>query len=318
MKIVHLDAFTTIMDGIELSALEDLGNFKAYNNTSSSKIVERSKDADIIITNKVTIDKNIIDQLPNLKYICVAATGYNVVDVKYAASKNIPVSNVSGYSTNSVVQTVFGHILNVIINISYYDSEVMDGRWQKTGLFTFYDHSIRELAGKTIGIYGFGTIGKKVAQVALAFDMNVIAHSRNPERDAMEGVDFVSFEDLCRDADYITLHASMNEQNKGIIDKYALLNMKETAILINTGRGGLIVEHDLAQALENDIINYACLDVLSEEPPSDSNPLLHCKNCVITPHIGWASLEARQRLIAGVADNISSFKNGSEIKNKVN
>jgi len=318
MKIIHLDSFTTTMDGLTLERLEVLGDFAHFKNTSPSKVISRAKDADILITNKVVLDKEVIDQLHNLKYICVAATGYNVVDVSYARSKGIPVSNVSGYSTHGVVQSVFAHLLNVMINIAYYDEEVIDGRWQKTGLFSFYDHPITELAGKTIGIYGFGTIGQGVARVALAFGMNVIAVSRNPERDHMDNVEFVTFEDLCRKSDMITLHASMNESNKGIIDKYTLANMKPTAILINTGRGGLIVEEDLARALDQDVIAFACLDVLSQEPPQDNNPLFQAKNCIITPHIAWASIESRKRLLDGVAKNIEAFMAGEDPLNVVN
>lgn len=306
------------MDGLTLDALEALPDFTAYKNTSVDKVAKRAEGADIIITNKVVISREIIDQLPNLKYICVSATGYNVVDVEYAAKKGIPVSNVSGYSTDSVVQSVFAHLLNVLINIPYYDEEVMDGRWQKTGLFSFYDHPIRELAGKTLGIVGFGTIGQKVGSVANTFGMKVIATSRNPERDKQPYAKLVDFETVCRESDFITLHASLNDDTTGIIDKYALANMKPTAILVNTGRGGLIVEADLAKALDDDVINYACLDVLSSEPPADSNPLLHAKNCVITPHIAWASLESRKRLIAKVAENIQVFIDGGEILNRVN
>jgi len=318
MKIIHLDSFTTTMDGLELTALESFSDFSHYKNTSPEKTVKRAKDADILITNKVVLDKEVIDQLPNLKYICVAATGYNVVDIEYAAKKGIPVSNVSGYSTEGVVQSVFAHLLNVLINIPYYDEEVMDGRWQKSGAFSFYDHPIRELAGKTIGIYGFGTIGQKVGQVAHAFGMKVLATSRNPQRDNKDWATLVDFTDLCRDSDFITLHASMNDSNKGIIDKYALANMKPTAILVNTGRGGLIVEKDLAEALDNEVINYACLDVLGSEPPKDDNPLFNAKNCIITPHIAWASIESRQRLIKSVAENIRSFIDDNKILNRVN
>lgn len=318
MKIIHLDSFTTTMDGLELTALEAFSDFTAYKNTSPDKVIKRAIDADILITNKVELSKEVIEKLPNLKYICVAATGYNVVDVNYAAAQGIPVSNVSDYSTSGVVQSVFAHLLNVLINIPFYDEEVMDGRWQKTGSFSFYDHSIRELAGKTLGIYGFGTIGKKVGQIATAFGMKVIATSRNPERDERDWVTLVDFETMCRDSDFITLHASMNESNIGIIDKYALANMKPSCILVNTGRGGLINEKDLAEALDNDVINYACLDVLSSEPPKDDNPLLHAKNCIITPHIAWASIESRKRLIDGVAENIRAFIADEEILNKVN
>lgn len=317
MKIVHLDTFTTTMDGISLEALERFDDFTSYKNTSPDKVVSRAIEADIIITNKVVIDKSVMDQLPKLKYICVCATGYNNVEIEAAREKGIPVSNVSGYSTNSVVQHVFALIFHVLINIAYYDEEVMDGRWQTINQFTFYDHSIRELAGKTLGIYGFGTIGKKVAEVANAFGMNVIAASRSMQEDSTLAKK-VDFETLITESDILTLHSSLHTSNEGIMNREVFQNMKSSSILINTARGGLINELDLANALNGDEISFACLDVLSQEPPADNNPLLNAKNCVITPHIAWTSLEARTELLNGVAQNISAFIANEPLLNVVN
>lgn len=318
MKIVHLDTYTTIMDGMSIEPLDQFSDFVHYKNTSPDKIIKRTLDADIIITNKVVLDKEIIDQLPKLKYICVNATGYNNVDIDAARNKGIPVSNVSGYSTNSVVQHVFSLALHALVNVAYYDEEVMDGRWQESGHVSFYDHSIRELNGMTIGIYGYGTIGKKVAQVANAFGMKVIATRRNTSKDQNDNAQYVDFETLLASSDILTLHSSLNASNEGIFNKEAFEQMKSTSILINTARGGLINESDLAHALNNDQLSFACLDVLSQEPPSNSNPLLEAKNCIITPHIAWTSVEARKELLRGVANNIEAFIAKKPLLNVVN
>jgi len=318
MKIVHLDTYTSTMDGIGLDPLDGFADFVHYKNTSPEKIIKRAQDADIIITNKVVIDEAIIEQLPNLKYICVCATGYNHVDIEVAKKKGIPVSNVSDYSTNSVAQHVFSMALHAIVNVAYYDEEVMDGRWQESGQVTFYDHSIRELNDMTMGIYGYGTIGKKVAQVANAFGMKVIAARRKTSADQNDDVQYVDFEELLSKSDILTLHSSLNTSNEGIMNIEAFKKMKSSAILINTARGGLINESDLAQALNNNEISFACLDVLTKEPPLSSNPLLEAKNCIITPHIAWTSLEARKKLLAGVASNIEAFIAKKPLLNVVN
>jgi len=318
MKIVHLDTFTTAMDGIDLHPLDQFKDFSAYQNTSRDKIVKRAKDADILLVNKVVIDEEVLDQLPNLKYICVCATGYNNVDIEAAAKKNIPVSNVSGYSTNSVAQHVFAMALHALINIAYYDEEVMDGRWQNSGQFTFYDHSIRELHDKVLGIYGYGTIGQRVAQIAKAFGMKVIATKRNLADAPADGTEYVDEETLFQQADILTLHSSLNPSNTKVINQANLAKMKKTAILINTARGGLIDEADLAEALNSDKISFACLDVLAQEPPSPDNPLLEAKNCIITPHIAWTSLEARKKLLSDVAENIRAFMENRPLLNLVN
>lgn len=318
MKIVHLDTFTTTMDGIDLHPLTNFENFTPYQNTAPEKVIKRAKEADILLVNKVLIDEDILQNLPRLKYICVCATGYNNVDIKAARKRGIPVSNVSGYSTSSVVQHVFSLALHALVNVAYYDEEVMDGRWNSTGQFTFYDHSIRELNGMTMGIYGYGTIGKKVAQVAHAFGMKVLTLERksSPKDDPI--AQFVDFDTLLSSSDILTLHSSLNETNEGIMNMEAFTKMKPSAILINTARGGLINEANLAHTLNEGIISYACLDVLSAEPPDENNPLLQAKNCIITPHIAWTSVEARKKLLHDVADNITAFISGEALLNVVN
>jgi len=318
MNIVHLDVYTTIMDGLSMDQLHDLGNLTIYNSTKPDQIIERSKNADILIVNKVILSKEIIEKLPNLKYICVSATGYNNIDIEYAASKDIPVSNVAGYSTNGVAQHVFAMLLSVLNKVDYYSNEVDNGKWVQAKDFTFYDHSIFELSNMTMGIFGFGTIGQKVGEIANAFGMKVIATHRHEKRDKKDWVEFVSFEELCKHSDVISLHTSLNESTEGIINNKSIQLMKKKAILINTARGGLINETDLAENLKNNTIGYACLDVLSSEPPSPDNPLLNIKNCIITPHIAWASYESRQKLIDGLYQNIQSFVAENKILNQVN
>ena len=318
MKIVHLDTETTTMDGMSLSPLDQFENFVSYTNTTPDQVISRAKDANIVITNKVVLSDTIIDQLPNLKYICVSATGYNNVDVTHAKKKGIPVSNVSGYSTDSVVQHVFSFVLHALVNIAYYDEEVMDGRWQNSDHFTFYDHSIRELQGMTMGIFGYGTIGKKVAAVANAFGMKVMVTRRTMIQKKEGQIEYVDLDTLVRNSDVLTLHASLNLTTKEIFNEGIFTKMKKSAILVNTSRGGLIHEKDLAEALENDELAFACLDVLSEEPPKENNPLLNAKNCIITPHIAWTSVEARKKLVQGIADNINAFINNESLLNVVN
>ncbi|MDF1696445.1 MAG: D-2-hydroxyacid dehydrogenase [Saprospiraceae bacterium] len=318
MKIVHLDTTTTVMDGISLSPLDQFENFVAYPSTKKTEVIERAKDADIVIVNKVVLDEETISQLPNLKYICVSATGYNNVDTDEAKKKGIPVSNVSGYSTESVVQHVFSLLFHAMINVAYYDEEVMSGRWQESDHFTFFDHSIREIKGMTMGIYGYGTIGERVANVANAFGMNVIVTRRTQIQQEKAPITYVDFDTLIENSDVLTLHSSLNLTTKEIFNERVFQKMKKSSILINTARGGLIHESDLAKALNNDEIACACLDVLSHEPPLDNNPLLQAKNCIITPHIAWTSVEARKKLLEGIAKNIHAFINKESLLNVVN
>ena len=315
MNIVFLDAYTLDADGLDLGALSSLGTLTRYDRTSPAEIVSRSIDADVIITNKVVLTSDIVDQLPSLKYIIVAATGYNVVDVKYARDRGIPVSNVSGYSTEGVVQHTFALILGVLNQVGRYKREVDAGSWAACADFTYF-HTIPELSGMTMGIIGYGTIGRRVAEVASAFNMEIVAHHHQPDRKWYEGVEFIPIEDLYRRADIISLHAPLNESTREIINRSSLSAMKSSAILINTGRGGLINEHDLLTALNDNAIAGAGLDVLSTEPPID-NILINHPLCYITPHIAWASRQSRERLLQGIILNLQSYQHG-KIANLVN
>jgi len=316
-NIVFLDAATLSIGDIDFAELDKLGSVKIYERTTHDEVISRCKDATIIITNKVVIDKSAIAQLANLRYICVAATGYNVVDVKAASARGIPVSNVSGYSTPSVVQHVFAMILSTLNKVESYSQQTAKGRWQESIDFTFYDHSISELAGKTLGIFGYGTIGEQVGKVALAFGMNVMAVKRSVAAGTeVNGVQFVSKKQLFAESDILSLHAPLTAETKGIINYEVLQTMKSSAILVNTGRGPLIVEADLAKALQEDQIAYACLDVLSSEPPEINSPLIGLPNCIITPHQAWASQQSRQRLLDGLVANIDAYHVGN-ILNRV-
>ncbi len=312
-KIAILDAQGMNPGDLSWDNIKLLGQIEFFNNTTYDKITERAKDADIVVINKCQFDKNIIKSLPNLKYICESATGYDNIDVDYAAKRGIVVSNVKDYSTTSVVQHVFALIFALTNKVEYYSDQVHSGRWANNDFFTFWDFPIYELAGKTMGIYGFGQIGSKVAKVALSFGMNVLANRRNPSKGYIPGVEHAEIEKLISKSDILSLHAPLTGENTGFINAEKLSKMKKHALLINTARGKIINEQDLADALNNEIIAGAGLDVLSSEPPEKDNPLLSAKNCIITPHQAWASFEARERLLEGVIRNIESFIEGKPV-----
>ncbi len=312
-KISILDAQGMNPGDLSWDRLKALGDIEFFNNTSYEKIKFRARDADIVVINKCKFDKNIIDSLPKLKYICESATGYDNIDVEYAGSKGILVSNVRDYSTSSVVQHVFALIFALTNKIEYYSEQVHSGKWSNNEYFTFWDFPIYEISGKTLGIYGFGKIGSKVAKIALAFDMNVIANRKNPEKGYIEGVKHAEIDELFSKSDILSLHAPQTKENTGFINEEKLFKMKKNALLINTARGKIVDEQALAYALNNEIIAGAGIDVLSSEPPANSNPLLTAKNCVITPHQAWASIESRKRLLEGVIHNITSFIEGNPV-----
>ncbi len=306
-KIAVLDGIGMNPGDLSYEKLKSLGDTVFFDNTEYEEIIERAKDSEIVIINKCRFDKNIIDQLPELKYIIESATGYDNIDVEYANQKGILVSNVSGYSTSSVIQHVFALIFALTNKVEYYNREVHRGRWANNDFFTFWDFPIQEIHGKTLGLYGFGNIAQGVAKVALAFGMKVIANRKTPQKGYMRGVEHAEIDDLFRKSDFLSLHAPLTSENSSFVDLQKLKLMKPTAILINTARGKIINENDLSFALDNDIIAGAGLDVLSSEPPNSDNPLLKAKNCVITPHQAWASIESRQRLLDGVINNVKSF-----------
>lgn len=310
MKIVVLDGFAMNPGDLSWKELSDLGECQLYDRTKPEDVFKRTSDAELIITNKVVIDKPLINKLPALKYIGVTATGYNIVDIQAAKEKNIVVTNIPAYSTDSVAQLVFSHILNVANRIELHANSVKTGDWTINPDFAYWKSPQLELAGKTLGIIGFGRIGQKVAEIAKAFGMNVIFQNRSPKINIPVGMKQKTLNEVFAESDFISLNCPLSAENNAFVNQSLLQTMKPTAILINTGRGGLINETDLAKALNTGIIAGACLDVLSTEPPSAQNPLISAKNCFITPHIAWATFEARQRLMNITVDNIKGYLEG--------
>lgn len=307
INIVVLDGVGVNPGDLSWNGLKELGELTTFENTTNDKIIERAIDADVIIVNKCRFNSEVFSQLPKLKYLVESATGYDNIDIDSARKFKIPVSNVRGYSTESVVQHTFSLILALINRSEYYSNQVSNGRWSDNDFFTFWDSTIYELAGKTLGLYGFGQIGQRVATVANAFGMKVIAHRKNPSQGYSNLVKHAEFEELIAESDILSLHAPLTNENTGILDLNQFRKMKSSALLINTARGKLIIESDLAEALNKGIIAGAGLDVLSQEPPDQNNPLLKANNCLITPHQAWTSIEARRKLMQGLIDNIKSF-----------
>ncbi|BCD67258.1 D-2-hydroxyacid dehydrogenase [Nitratiruptor sp. YY09-18] len=306
MKIVVLDAKT--LGDVDLSALGRFGELKIYETTAANDRFERIKDANIIITNKVIIDKDAIDAAPNLKLICVAATGINNIDIDYATKKGIAVKNVAGYSTESVVQHTFAMAFYLIEQLRYYDEYVKSGKWSKSGLFTCIDRPFFEIKDKRWGIIGLGTIGRRVAEVATSFGAEAVYYSTSG-RNLHAPYPHLSLEELVRTSQIISIHAPLNAKTKNLIGEYELDLLQENAVLLNLGRGGIIDENALAYAIDSKNI-YAGLDVTATEPIPQDSPLLQVKNkerLLITPHIAWTSIEARKKLIEGIIKNIEEF-----------
>jgi glycerate dehydrogenase len=313
MKIVVLDAYALNPGDLNWESLKQIGKTEIYERSTISETPGRIADADIVLTNKVLITEDIIGKASNLKYIGVMATGYNVVDTVAAGKRHIVVTNVPSYSTASVAQLTFAIILELITHVAQYAQSVSNGDWVQSKDFSYQVETMIELQNKTLGIVGFGKIGQAVAKIALAFGMQVIASHKHPERDQMEGIRFVNEDNCFQQSDIISLHCPLNDQNKNFVNQRLIEMMKSSALLINTSRGGLINEQDLAGALNSGRIAGAGLDVLSTEPPLENNPLLHAKNCLITPHIGWATYEARSRLMQEVVKNVLAFLEGTPV-----
>lgn len=313
MKIVVLDGYTLNPGDLSWAEIEKHGDVKIYDRTSfdTNSVIENIGDADIIFTNKTPISEDVIHAAPNLKYIGVLATGYNVVDINSAKSKGITVTNVPGYSTTSVAQLTMALLLEMCHHVGEHNSSVHKGEWSKSPDFCFWNHPLIELAGKTMGIIGFGNIGQATAKIAQAFGLNIVVYSRTvkPELES-DTCKFVSLEELFKISDIISLHCPLFEETKGIINKNNISKMKDGVKIINTSRGPLINEIDLKEALNNNKVSGAALDVLSEEPMNVNNPLLGVKNCIITPHIAWAPKEARQRLLNTTLKNLEAFLEG--------
>jgi glycerate dehydrogenase len=310
MKIVFLDAYTlNPLNDLDLSILHNLGDVTLYDRTPTEQIIDRAKDAQIVLTNKCPLNAHTISQLPKLKYIGIVATGYNIIDIEAAKAHNITVANVRGYSSASVAQLVFSLILQFTNRVAEHAQNI-DQTWTSCADFSFYHTPFFELEGKTLGIVGLGDIGKKVANIGLGFGMKILATKRNLATGGMNGVEICSQEKLFNESDFITLHCPLTADNQQVINISTLAQMKPLATLINTSRGGLINEQDLAKALNEGTIAGAGLDVLSVEPPTKANPLLTAKNTIITPHIAWAGVNARKELLKGVVENILAFQQG--------
>lgn len=309
-NIVILDGHVANPGDLSWQAIANQGNLKIYPRTTDNKVLERAKDADILIVNKRGLDKTILKQLPQLKCICTLATGYNNIDVVAARSLGITVCNAVGYSSPSVAQHVFALLLELINRVGLHNDHIQQNGWANSIDWCYWKSPMMELSGKTMGIYGFGKIGQQVAQIALAFGMKVIAVRKSNTPPSNKLIQLVSLETLLKESDVISLHAPLTTENTGIINSHHLELMKKTAYLINTGRGGLINEPDLKEALTTYQIAGAGLDVLSQEPPPKNHLLLGLTNCLITPHHAWATKESRARLITIVAENIKAFLEG--------
>lgn len=304
MKIAFLDAAT--MGNVSFEPFESLGEFVRYENSTPEEARERVRDLDVLLINKVLVDKELIDSAPGLKLICIAATGVNNIDVEYATSKGIPVRNAVGYSTDSVVQSTFMHILSLVGGAPYFDHSVKSGTYSRSGMFTDPNWNWWELAGKTIGIIGLGNIGKKVARIAEAFGMKICYFSTSGTVHCKD-YPSVSLEELLKVSDIVSIHAPLNERTRNLIGKEQLALMKPTAYLVNMGRGAIVIERDLAEAVDAGVIAGAGIDVFVIEPIPEDHPYLHMKHperMRFAPHVAWASMEARQRLIGIMADNV--------------
>lgn len=312
IKIVVLDSYVLNPGDLSWGGIKKLGYCTIYNRTPPELFVERAKNANAIFTNKVIINDKIISRLPDLKFIGVLATGYNVVDTVAARNAGITVTNIPAYSTASVAQMVFSHILNFAQNVSVHANSVSAGDWAKSIDFAYWETPQIELVGKTLGIIGFGQIGQAVAKIALSFGMNVIFNNRSKKNIDIDATQ-VDLEVLLSKSDFISINCPLTDENVGFINKSAISKMKPTTFLINTGRGPLINEQDLADALNKGKIAGAGLDVLSVEPAAKDNPLINAKNCSITPHIAWATFEARTRLMNIATENLKTFIEGSPI-----
>lgn len=314
MNIVILDGYTTNPGDLTWEAFEKQGNTVVYDRTPHEKLIERAKNADVLLTADVPIDQALMAALPNLKYIGVLATGYNIVDLEGAKAHGICVTNVPSYSTTSVAQMTMALLLELCHRTDAHSRAVHEGEWTKALDYCFWNYPLVELHGKTIGIVGAGRIGQLVAKMAEAFGMRVIYSAPRPNKQLIEsGYPFMSIEDLLKISDVVSLHCPLTPETEGMIDAKRIALMKKEAFLINVSRGRLIVEKDLAHALEMGLIAGAGLDVLSTEPPQKDNPLLGVKNCIITPHIAWAPKESRQRLIDVAAKNLEAYRSKQPI-----
>ncbi len=314
-KIVVLDGYTEIPGDLTWTGLAELGKLTVYDRTvNECDILPRIGDASIVLTNKTVLSRNIINKAPNIKYIGVLATGYNVVDIEAAKEKGIVVTNIPSYGTESVAQFAFALLLEICHHIGHHDKVVHDGKWTNSKDFCFWDFPLIELAGKTLGIVGYGRIGQAVGRIAQGFGMKVIATYHNSKTvEETNSFHYCTLDELYKKADIISLHCPLTKETEGIINSDSISRMKDGVIIINNSRGGLIVEEDLKVALNSGKVMGAAVDVVSSEPIKDDNPLLTAKNCIITPHISWAPKESRQRLMDIAIANVKAFLDGHPI-----
>jgi glycerate dehydrogenase len=314
MKIVILDGYTLNPGDLNWDELKKLGDVTIYDRTPTDKVIERASGAEVIFTNKTPVNEEAINSLPDLKFIGVLATGYNIVNTEAAKSKGIIVSNVPGYGTASVVQMTFALLLELCLHVQEHSESVRAGKWARSADWSFWDFPLVELSGKTIGIIGFGNIGQKVADVATAFGMNIMGNSRTwTDQSHRHNFRWAKVPQLIAQSDVVSIHCPLFPETKGLINKDSLQTMKRSAFLLNTSRGPIMVDEDVADALNNDVIAGAGIDVLSVEPPAKNNPLFNAKNCIITPHISWATKESRIRLMNTTVSNLSAFINGHPV-----
>lgn len=307
MKIVILDGYSVNPGDLSWDALCELGDVEVFERTSQEEVVARAEKADVVLTNKVVLDKQKLAQLPRLRYIGVLATGYNVVDLDETRRRGITVTNIPAYSTDSVAQMTFAHILNITNRVGHYAQENAQGRWSGNADFCYWDTPLCELAGKTLGIVGLGNIGKRVARIANDFGMDVFALTSKEPAALPHGIQKTTLEGLLAVSDILTLHCPLTESTRHLIREETISKMKRGAIIINTGRGPLVDEHDVAAALRSGQLAAYGADVLDTEPPASDNPLLSAPNAYITPHIAWATIEARKRLVNIATENVKAF-----------
>lgn len=315
MKIVVLDGYTLNPGDLGWDDLKNSGDLTVYDRTSPELVFERADGAEILLTNKTILSGEMLKKLKGLKYVGVLATGYNVIDLDEAKKLGIIVTNIPAYGTDSVAQLTFALILELCFHVQRHSDSVMSGKWTRSIDFTFTEYPLTELASKTLGLIGFGNIGKRVYEIASAFGMNVVAFDNTFEEDESQRRNFrlVQLNELLKESDIVSLHCPLTPETAGLINAERLSTMKKNAFLINTARGPVVVDRDLADALNNGIIAGAGLDVLAVEPPQGDNPLFHARNCIITPHIAWATIEARTRLMKIATENVSAFLSGSPV-----
>lgn len=318
MKICILDGYSLNPGDLDWSPVERLGDVTLFDRTPADKIVERAADADIVLTNKVPFSADTLRQLPRLRFICVLATGYNIIDTEAAARQGVVVANIPAYSTMSVAQMAFAHILNITNHVASYAREVADGKWTNCPDFCFWDSALTELAGKTMGIVGLGNTGMATARIAVAMGMKVVAMTSKSADTLPEGITPAPLDDVLASADVVSLHCPLTPSTRHLINAASIAKMKPSAILINTGRGPLVDEQAVADALNGGRLAAFGADVLSQEPPRGDNPLLSARNCFLTPHIAWATLEARKRLMSTATENVCQFIAGEPVANRVN